>query len=282
MRLATILVAYVLTFACAAQVPPQTSRSTKFVLVEGQPEPVPETWVATPEGKFAHAIKPPHPLPKDSGYRSEMTSDQYFDHLCKNEAGEFIYKAADNVQGFYFMRPPTTPTDDELRHRYALEAPDIERVYQLYPADPSGRSTMFVVPGVRLYKFVDEREPDTGVFIRAFGFWNGTVKAKPIEKSSTLRSTYGLTWRGIKRRLDRENAVAGSEWIVIDLRNNEVLALFRNYARTGGTANADEGIWWLNAVQCPNLRPASSAGRAAGRVYQFVEQVLVPKRESIQ
>ena len=56
---------------------------TKFVQVDGQPEPVPEQWLATPEGKFAHSIKIPNPVPKDSGYRRGMTSEQYFEHLCR-------------------------------------------------------------------------------------------------------------------------------------------------------------------------------------------------------
>src|SRR5512147_1589890 len=84
---------------------------TKFVQVDGQPEPVPEQWVATPEGRFAHSIKVPNPVPKDSGYRRGMSSEEYFQHLCRREAGEFIYRTVDNVEGFYFMRPPNWPTD---------------------------------------------------------------------------------------------------------------------------------------------------------------------------
>ena len=30
--------------------------------------------------------------PEDSVYKPGMTSQEYFDHLCKTEAGEFIYK----------------------------------------------------------------------------------------------------------------------------------------------------------------------------------------------
>jgi hypothetical protein len=60
---------------------------------------VPAEWVAAPEGKFAHSIKLPNPLPKDSGYKPGMSSEQYFDHLCKTEAGEFLYKTVENVEG---------------------------------------------------------------------------------------------------------------------------------------------------------------------------------------
>lgn len=38
--------------------------------------------LATEEGRFAHSIKFPNPVPEDSGYRPGMTPAQYFDHLC--------------------------------------------------------------------------------------------------------------------------------------------------------------------------------------------------------
>src|SRR5574339_72189 len=67
--------------------------------------------LATEAGRFAHAIKIPNLVPADSGYRPGMTPEQYFDHLCKSEAGEFIYKTVENVEGLYLMRPRNRPTD---------------------------------------------------------------------------------------------------------------------------------------------------------------------------
>ena len=52
-----------------------------------------------------HSIKIPNPVPEDSGYKPGMTPQEYFDHLCKTEAGEFIYKTVENVEGMYMMRP---------------------------------------------------------------------------------------------------------------------------------------------------------------------------------
>ena len=54
--------------------------------------------LATEEGKFAHSIRIPNPVPEDSGYKPG-TSKEYFDHLCKTEAGEFIYKTVEKVEG---------------------------------------------------------------------------------------------------------------------------------------------------------------------------------------
>jgi hypothetical protein len=81
--------------------------------------------LSTEEGRFAHAIKIPNPVPADSGYKPGMTPEQYFAHLCKTEAGEFIYKTVENVEGLYMMRPRKEATDYELEHLYALEDPYI-------------------------------------------------------------------------------------------------------------------------------------------------------------
>src|SRR6185436_663743 len=78
--------------------------------------------LATEEGRFAQSIKIPNPVPEGSGYKSGMTPEQYFDHLCKTEAGEFIYETVENVEGLYQMRPRTIVTY-ESNHLFAPEDP---------------------------------------------------------------------------------------------------------------------------------------------------------------
>ena len=68
--------------------------------------------LATEEGRFAHSIRIPNPVPADSGYKPGMTPQDYFDHLCKTEAGEFIYKTVANVEGLFLMRPREKVYDD--------------------------------------------------------------------------------------------------------------------------------------------------------------------------
>jgi hypothetical protein len=272
-----ILLATLAIAACAAGESPSKGW-TEYVKTKGQPEPVPADWVVTPEGKFAHSIELPQALPGYSGYRAGMTHEQYFDHLCSSEAGAFVYKTVAGIDGFYFMRPPREPTDDDLQDLYKLEAPDIERLFQLYRATPGDRSTIFIVPGLRDYKFVEERNPATGLFERASGVVPRETRPRELERSRERRSRYALTWRGIKRYRDRESGIAGSEWIVIDLVSNEVLGVRRNYVRTGGARNTASGVWWLNAVQCPNVKPAASAAAVAQQVYDFLAGVLIPTR----
>jgi hypothetical protein len=272
-RTFALVFALTLFIGCAAHRPPEIkSRWTNFVQVQGQPEPVPAEWVATPEGKFAHSIKTPNPLPKDSGYRRGMATSEYFDHLCNAEAGEFIFRTVESVEGLYFMRPPKRPTDDELRDRFKLEAPEIERTFRLHPATPVARAQTFVNPPWAQYLFVEEPF-EGGGYLRVFGYRQDVATMK-VERVSKLRSEYGLIWRGITRPHDRELAIAGSEWIVVALRTGEVMAMHRNYARAVYDGYSKDGTWWMNALNCPNVRPANNF--FSERFYGFVARVLKP------
>lgn len=252
------------------------SKWKTFVSVEGQPESVPVEWVSTPEGRFAHSIKLPEPLPADSGYREGMTAKEYWEHLCKTQAGEFIYKSVDSVEGFYFMRPPNRPTDDDLKDRYKLEAPDLERVFQLFRSTADERAKSFVRPPWATFQYVEEpldylEDPDH--YLRMSGYSSLEKLPMQTEKVSTLKSEYGLVWRGVRRTYDRELGISGSEWIVIDLKTAEVLAVQRNFALTGWVKRAPKGTWWLTAVSCDNVT-ARNLDRS--RYYDFVAKVLRP------
>lgn len=252
-----------------------TYRWTKFVQVEGQPEPVPVEWVATPEGKFAHSINIPNPVPKDSGYRWWMTSEQYFEHLCKTEAGEFIFKTVENVEGLYFMRPPNRPKDDDLEDRYKLEAPDIERTFQLKRAVIEERATIFVAPPYNNFRFVEEPNREGGgKYRRAFGYVGGKAPMQ-VESADSRMSTYAMVWRGIRRLHDREHAIAGSEWLIFDFNTNQVLAVMRNYGRTGKSSNTPDGIWWLGAASCPIFAQRYKFATSE-KISDFAQKVLKP------
>jgi hypothetical protein len=215
-------------------------------------------------------------VPKDSGYRPGMSPKEYFDLLCEREAGEFIFTNAEDVQGLLFMRPPRRPTDNDLMDRYKLEAPDIERTFQLVQPTAQERGKIFVNPPWRLYTFVEEPldPPDSmSAFARVSGYQQ-KKSAMMIERLPRADSRYGLTWRGIRRVHDRESTIAGSEWIVIDRSTDAPMAVLRDYVRTGHTRGASEGIWWLNAVNCPN---SSTRNIRSNRIYDFSARVLKPR-----
>ena len=241
--------------------------------------------LATEEGRFAHSIKIPNPVPADSGYKPGMTPEQYFDHLCKTEAGEFIYKTVEKVEGIYQMRPRDQPTDYELEHLYALEDP--------YDAtdDPNPQDYL-VQPPFGQYRFMESLRTKDEKDIsqqyvrycrssqkeskRDYVYMDGTrghrvpyiVKKEGV---ASLKSRYGYTWRGTQRPHDRELGIVGGELIVMDTHTNDVLGVRRGFIRSGGAQNLT-GVWWLGGQVCPVKKALSSS--------QFIQKVLSPTPET--
>ncbi|WP_173050221.1 hypothetical protein [Nitrospira sp. KM1] len=245
--------------------------------------------LATEEGRFAHSIKIPSPVPEDSGYKLEMTPEQYFDHLCKTESGEFIYKTVENVEGLYMMRPRKEATDYELEHLYALEDP-----YGYTNHEAKRAEYGFVSPNRYIYF---ERAPQPPRFgqgthqsdgsrtaaQRSAGYERFTgydarhlesMKREPVE---SRESRYGFTWRGITRPHDRELGIAGGELIVLNLETNEVLGVRRGYIRSGMVRNNLTGIWWLTGQTCPAYGYRNGRNKDFDFSYWFIGKVLKPK-----
>lgn len=227
--------------------------------------------VATEEGRFAHSIKIPNPVPEDSGYKPGMLPQEYFDHLCKTEAGEFIYKTVENVEGLYMMRPREQVDDYKLQHLYALEDP-----YAYSDIETDAPQKLFINPPWWRYKFFEIRRTDSTLgrdsrthYLRYFGHVQGKSPMN-VEEVPSLKSRYGYIWRGIKRPHDRELGIAGGELIVMDLQSNEVLAVRRGFIRSGDVRNNLTGVWWLGGHVCPKYKHANAY------TYEFVSKVIRP------
>jgi hypothetical protein len=270
--------------------PPSPHVWKEFVTARGHANPIPKQWVATPEGKFAHELVIPNPVAADSGYKPGMSAGEYYRHLCDTEAGDFIFKKVDNVEGLYFARPPKSPSDQDLMDRWKLEHPRLESKFQLRKPTPENRAVIFVNPPWYLYRFYEEPNQDSKSgqpYLRLSEYKQGTdfkdengkwdrVPDTPwkLEPVSQLKARYGLTWRGIHRPHDRENGIAGGEIIAYDLQTNAVLAVFRNYAFTGRMKNTPDGAWWLTASGCQRLWQTTD--QAYGGLVSRPPQVLRP------
>ena len=231
--------------------------------------------LAAEEGRFAHSIKIPNPVPEDSGYKPGMTPQEYFDHLCKTEAGEFIYKTVENVEGMYMMRPREHATDYMQEHLYAMEDP-----YGYTDWEADRPQTIFVNPPWGLYSFLEvPLKPSVRVSGAKYQRFSGYVQDRSpmIEEPVTeIKSRYGYTWRGISRPHDRELGIAGGELIVLDLRLNEVLAVRRGFIHSGGVRNNASGVWWLSAQVCPALRKDKRSQKDGDFIYWSLSKVLKP------
>jgi hypothetical protein len=229
--------------------------------------------LATEEGRFAHSIKIPNPVPADSGYRPGMTPEQYFEHLCKNEAGEFIYRTVENVEGLYMMRPRKEATDSELSHLYALEDP------YGYITEGGARNArdLFVRRGA--YTFLEEASSElnkSSAYRRYIANYQGSTKALIEQDASMIKSRYGYVWRGITRSHDREVGIAGGELIILDVQSNEVLAVRRGFIRSGDVRNNLTGVWWLGGHACPS----GKKGRTDFSTFDLIKEVLKPSSQT--
>jgi len=251
---------------CATAKPPDSPyKWTELVQARGQANAIPKAWVATPEGRFAHDLKIPNPVPADAGYKEGMKPVEYYQLLCDKEAGEFTFKTVTGVDGLYFARPPVDPTDDDLKDRWKLEHPWLESKFQLV-RKPSGRAVRFVNPPFMTFRFYEEPNQNQNSNLphrhlsgyqqdMRDGQGNLLSRGTPMqeEQIGKLTSRYGMTWRGVHRPHDRENGIAGGEAIIYDLQTSEVLYVFRNYAFSGRTKGTPDGVWWLNSGGCQRV-----------------------------
>lgn len=247
----------------------------------------PEHW------PYVNVAKPKLPDgPNPPVYKWHMNAKRYFDALCTAEAGEFIYKTVDNVEGVYQIRPRVGASHYTLRDRYVMEDP-----YGFTAGEADNAPAIFVGP--KKYRFFEvpvERERirdagldgkyyDASIFLRPapgdkvaryFGYDDRSTKSLKKEYDSKLKSRYGYTWREIKRPHGRENAIAGGELIVLDLQTNEVLGVRRGFIISGNVRNVKSEIQWEIGTVCPRLTDRPGWPKDFDFTYWFVSKVLRP------
>ena len=242
--------------------------------------------LSTEEGRFAHSIVIPKENRVGSVEISSKNIQEHFDFLCKTYAGEFIYRTVDRIEGVLQLRP----------HLYDPYASG-----HLYGAEDPYRVTLNFSPGGQFakpssYSFLEtpqsaletlklpyaggtyrdsiplqDKNIAEGKYVRyTLGYdghyWKATQKAY----SSTPKSRYGYTWRGIINPKELLQGIAGGELIILDLQTNEVLGLFRGFTKFEFTRGGHgTGMAWTK--RCPNPSPS---GMSPER--DFIPKVLRP------
>ena len=226
-----------------------------------------------------------------------MKPAEYYQLLCDKEAGEFTYKKVQDKNSLYFARPPNAPTDDDLKDRWKLEYPWLEKTYQL-ESDRDRRSRRFLSKPSHKFTFIEEPNDDPKfpqpywrmsdyqdrLFekdgVRTFIPVPGSVLIPNVPMKETpvnqIASEYGMTWRGIHRPYDRENGISGGEVIIYDLKTNEILYVFRNFAFSGRTRATPDGIWWLTSGGC--RKTYRDADHLDARLAKRAEEILDPSQ----
>ena len=267
---------------------------------------------------YAHRLKLPDSVPQPVPFNfwkarlkalwpwNPNVSEQYFDHLCKTEAGEYVFKTVENVEGVFQMRPRGAPGKLDY-DRYAPEEPtglgwsnDVDtggdefNVPSAYVQPMRGAYLFFERPNnpslhtVLRFKREINNDPPPGHRGASLGTsvpgHSGMTFSLPFmvvkEESDKRQARYGFTWRGIKREHDRFYSIGGGEYLIVDLDTNEVLAVKRRFKLSGRDVNTTSHIWWGNARPCDTemVRRWPTVPRDPTPIDQFVKKVLVPIR----
>jgi hypothetical protein len=249
--------------------------------------PQPEFW------PFPDMPRPKLPSPPEkSVYRPWMSAKQYYEALCKSEAGEFTYRTVDGVVSVYELRPRLLATDDEIRDRYVLEDPyghtqgEAERAefsfvgpgkYEFFESPVTGRRKPLEL--MRFYDGSLYEPPGASDKVHRYsGYGGGDFKQMKMVYASTPQSKYGYVWREIARPNDRKLGIVGGELIVLDLRTGEILGLRRGFAISGFVTNVPSGFQWEFAAVCPANLVRPDLHKSPDFSYQFIRKVLKPVR----
>jgi hypothetical protein len=258
---------------------PRDWRQVKMTRLESQPYPVPEHWLSTAEGRFAHSIELPDARARVSNiYKPGITGAEYFDRLCEQGNGEFIFRKVSSLVGIRQDRA-WTPFSGAYSH------------VVFWTREKGGlhdTADYLVQPPLGGYQFVEVRLPEleakrTGAIFRVF--YRGEKSSKdfaarskdgayvriPYIVAQTTRNDsearHGFTWRGIWPPNGIENGIEGSELIVYATAPFEVLGYQRQYFRH------------LPDDRQPDARITRTVGCASRSMmppHEFVQHVLIP------
>lgn len=237
--------------------------------------------------------------PKENVYRPGMDAKTYFEALCKAEAGEFIYKTVENVEGFYVARPRATDSDAVLSDKYVVEDPWGAHGIGNSGLSVKGYMAVEVGKGKVLRNFIEVPFPKGGTgkkpppqydyydesayailpqgmrYERVYGYDGYDQKSTRWEYTNVLKSRYAISWRGIRRQHDRDlekdAVIAGGEFGIFDMQTGELLGLRRQFMAS--RRNQLGKFWWLNAAGCQQFFDEKTHRRNRGD-FGFINTVL--------
>jgi hypothetical protein len=219
-----------------------------------------------------------------------------FMKLCRENAGDKIYKTVDGVRGFLIMRP-RQPTKDlqEYLDQYWMGDPyghsdlEAEKPEHVFLSDrPGFKGGDAVITPINGYDYIElpysvAADPAQQLYVQVVVVGRSTDShgERHVEYERTINKTrlsrYAIDWEDISTLEDRRYWIAGGRTRVVDLETSEILAVRTGYViDTEQGARAGGGIPWLIAQRnaCPAFESATT------KTKEFVTKVLKPTRES--
>lgn len=179
--------------------------------------------LATEEGRFAYSIKLPAPHDKlKTEYSRWMTAEGYFKQLCEKDAGEWIFKTVEGVEGVFQGRQNIPQYRNSALKYQAYEATEVfsrsmeevlvQPIYGQYnymerPRDPDEIGKAYV----RFFRGAENKSK----YLIGFPVRNKSGKFFNVpyivnkEQADPLKSSYGFIWRQISTADMLENGITG-------------------------------------------------------------------------
>lgn len=240
-------------------------------------------------------------------------AEAIFQERCET-AGEKIYRIVENVEGVFLLkvRPPEFNYDDQ----YAMTDPyghdsggDSYIKTFLIGYHSQSKTPVRGAPPRLGYRYVEANDPADGKRYRYTGaikdvthvtsiLMGGDGKTTFVTKDFVIEKIpapgasprYGVIYEDISTLEERKYWIAGSSLKVIDLSTNEVMAERIGYMMDRGQGNTSGGRSpWLLAANnaCPTFQrnpfypvpPGHGASAQVNQTEDFVEKILIPKRE---
>lgn len=170
--------------------------------------------------------------------------DAYFDYLCKHEAGEFIYRTADNVEGILQMRPRDGSKDyfDRMAEGDIPEDPwghtntDAQNPWHMLGSYTFVETVSAVIPS-RYQRswysdsmFIAPRSDQK--YASYYGYDRASLKSIQKQFSENPRSAFGYTWHDRTTLLQRVFNIHAGEILAIELGSTAVLGRSAGFYRS--------------------------------------------------
>lgn len=225
-----------------------------------------------------------------------------YEEKCRTVAGVKIYRTVPDVEGVLLMkiRPERTDRDlsDPMWPGAALAsesrgdgyitnflAYEISGSPKGEPVTPERRGYLGTqerpgaLPGYRYVDVIDEKDGKRYRYVlkqkprptSEIGWIDIVLDKAPAPDPSPR---YGVTFEDHVIPEERAQGIASTTVKVIDLETQEVLGEMTTYARGAIKASSVNPVPWLSAYKCGSI-----GIDAHGATRQFVDQVLIPKRE---
>ena len=201
-----------------------------------------------------------------------------FDQLCQN-AGEKIYRTADNVDGILLLK---VRGDDE-KYQSNRYNPLKDQMWEeaAVPMEAMGKEYIINFLPYRShvhYDYIDVLQKDKSI-IRYSGDWHITSNAPfQVELNPRNRARYAVTHENDVSWENRKHWIAGTTIKVIDTKTNELMAEKTMYAfvpELGYSKFEQNPNPWGRGMRCP-----AGESEFEQRTVTFAIKVLIPSNLS--